>query len=44
MQVEEAMNVKKGTSEREGRRTAVLSRVVKGGWTLLEAAERMEVS
>jgi transposase len=32
------------TSEREVRRTAVFSRVVKAGWTLLEAAERMEVS
>jgi transposase len=32
------------TSEREVRRAAVFSRVVKGGWTLLEAAERMEVS
>ena len=31
-------------SERELRRAAVFSRVVKGGWTLLEAAERMEVS
>jgi ATP-dependent RNA circularization protein (DNA/RNA ligase family) len=32
------------TSEREVKRAAVFSRVVKGGWTLLEAAERMEVS
>jgi transposase len=31
-------------SERELRSAAVFSRVVKGGWTLLEAAERMEVS
>jgi transposase len=31
-------------TEREVRRAAVFSRVVKGGWTLLEAAERMEVS
>ena len=31
-------------SEQEVRRAAVFSRGVKGGWTLLEAAERMEVS
>jgi len=31
-------------SERELRRAEVLSRVAEGGWTLVEAAERMEVS
>src|SRR5205085_280722 len=31
-------------SERELRRAEVLARVAEGGWTLVEAAERMEVS
>ena len=31
-------------SERELKRAAVLSRVSKAGWSLVQAAERMEVS
>ena len=33
-----------GMSERELKRAAVLSRVSKAGWSLVQAAERMEVS